>query len=158
MVVVDILIKSRCSFSYLLFPVVIFLTFLIIYKFIEYIFLAELWLAQNPFGIVKISAVNFDNEYFVHDYDNFDLVKEIHPRNKWATVLGMLTYSFLMHPFSNLWKKSENRKVFCFQVVEKGCNGNKWFKAHSKHYILKANLETLLMISPNILLRTYVLQ
>ena len=80
-VVVDILIKSRCSISYLLFPVVIFLTFLIIYKFIEYIFLADLWLAQNPFGIIKISAVNFD-EYFVHDYDNFDLVKEIHPRNK----------------------------------------------------------------------------
>ena len=106
-VVVDILIKSRCSFSYLLFPVVIFLTFLIIYKFIEYIFLADLWLAQNPFGIIKISAVDFANEYFVHDYDNFDLVKEIHPRNKWATVLGMLTNSFLMHPFSNPWKNQK---------------------------------------------------
>ena len=30
-----------------------------------------------------------------------------------------------MHPFSTPLKTSENRKVFCFQGVEKGCIGNK---------------------------------
>ena len=64
-------------------------------------------LAQNPFGMIKISAVSFDNEYFVHDYDNFDLAKEIHFRNQRATVLGMLTNSFLMRLFFNHWKNQK---------------------------------------------------
>ena len=33
-----------------------------------------------------------------------------------------------MHPFSTPLKTSENRKVFCFQGVEKGCIGNKCVK------------------------------
>ena len=33
-----------------------------------------------------------------------------------------------MHPFSTPLKTSENRKVFCFQGVEKGCIGNEWVK------------------------------
>ena len=32
-------------------------------------------------------------------------------------------------PFHYTLKTSENRKVFCFQGVEKGCIGNKWVKS-----------------------------
>ena len=35
-----------------------------------------------------------------------------------------------MDPFSNPLKTSENRKIFCFQGVEKGCIGNEWVKRY----------------------------
>ena len=39
-----------------------------------------------------------------------------------------------MHPFFYPLKISENRKVFqCFQGVQKGCIGNKWFIDKFKH-------------------------
>ena len=35
-------------------------------------------------------------------------------------------------PFLDPLKTSENRKVFCFHVLEKGCIGNEWVKLNSR--------------------------